>query len=200
VNTEAIYEDRELLSRIAAGNQAAFHQLFDTYKERLFTFAFTLTHSRVDAEEVVQDVFMKLWETRSSLPAIEHPQKYIFTMTRNRTLDLLSKIGRNQKLVRQVWANISQSDEGTEEILKARESQKLIHAAVATLSERKQEVFRLSKVEGLSLDEVAQELGISKQTVKNTLTEALKGIKDYLSGHSELLAVLFWIHYYALLF
>lgn len=200
MNPEVIHEERELLARIATGSQAAFHQLFDTYKERLFTFAYTLTHSRVDAEEVVQDVFLKLWETRTSLPAIEHPQKYIFTMTRNRTLDLLTKVSRNQKLMHQVWANIAQSDEGTEEILNAKESQKLINEAVATLSERKQEVFRLSKVEGLSLDEIARELGISKQTVKNTLTEALKSIKEYLSSHSELLALLFWLHYYALLF
>lgn len=200
MNPEDLNEERELLSRIATGHQAAFHRLFDAYKERLFTFAFTLTHSRVDAEEVVQDVFLKLWENRGSLPAIEHPQKYIFTMTRNRTLDLLSKVGRNQKLIREVWANINQSDEGTEELLDARESQQLINRAVATLSDRKREVFRLSKVEGLSLDEIALQLGVSKQTVKNTLTEALKSIKDYLSTHSELLAVLFWIHYYPLLF
>jgi RNA polymerase sigma-70 factor (family 1) len=196
LNEETLYEDRELLSRVAEGDQAAFHRLFTTYKDRLFTFAYGLTHSAVDAEEVVQDVFMKLWEGRGSLPSIEHPQKYIFTMTRNRTLDLLTKIGRNQKLMRQVWANLSQSDDGTAELLQAKESQKLIGEAVSRLTERKQVVYRLSKEEGLTLDEIALQLGISKQTVKNTLTEALKGIKEYLSGHSELLAILFWIHSY----
>lgn len=189
-----------LLLQIAGGDEAAFRQLFEQYRERLFTFAITLTHSIVDAEEIVQDIFLKLWESRDTLPAIDHPEKYIYTMTRNRTLDHLARVGRNRKLVQQVWTNISQSDNGTEELLNARESQKLINKAVDQLSERKQQVFRLSKKEGYSLDEIAQELGLSKQTVKNTLAEALKQIKSYLSGHSELLAILFWIHYYSLLF
>lgn len=190
---EKSYNEKQLLEEIAGGDRQAFRHLFHLYKERLFTFAYGLTHSKVEAEEIVQDVFLKLWESRSTLTAVDHPQRYIFTMARNRTLDLLAKIGRNQKLVLQVWANMGQWEEPTEQILYAKESQQLINEAVAGLSERKQQVFALSRKEGHSHDEIADALGLSKQTVKNNLSEALKQIKFYLERRSTLLTLLFWI-------
>lgn len=190
---EKPYNEKYLLEQIARGNQQAFRRLFDLYNERLFTFTYGLLHSKVEAEEIVQDVFLKLWESRSTLTTIDYPQSYIFTMARNRTLDLLAKIGRNQKLIRQVWANIEHLEELTEQVLHAKESQKLINEAVAGLSERKQQIFALSRKEELSHDEIADTLGLSKQTVKNSLSEALKQIKSHLERRSTLLAVLFWL-------
>ena len=184
-----------MLSKMADGDQLAFRQFFDIYKEKLFTFVYGLTHSKVDAEEVLQDVFLKLWESRSRLKEIDNPQAYIFRMTRNRTLDLLSRIGRDQKLIKQLWANIRMSEEFTEQILQARESQKLIREAMTELSDRQRKIVELSREEGLSHDEIASKLGLSKQTVKNHLSEALKKIRLYLDQHSHFLAIVFWIHY-----
>ena len=184
-----------MLSKMADGDQLAFRQFFDIYKEKLFTFVYGLTHSKVDAEEVLQDVFLKLWESRSRLKEIDNPQAYIFRMTRNRTLDLLSRIGRDQKLIKQLWANIRMSEEFTEQILQARESQKLIREAMTELSDRQRKIIELSREEGLSHDEIASKLGLSKQTVKNHLSEALKKIRLYLDQHSHFLAIVFWIHY-----
>ena len=184
-----------MLSKMADGDQLAFRQFFDIYKEKLFTFVYGLTHSKVDAEEVLQDVFLKLWESRSRLKEIDNPQAYIFRMTRNRTLDLLSRIGRDQKLIKQLWANIRMSEEFTEQILQARESQKLIREAMTELSDRQRKIVELSREEGLSHDEIAGKLGLSKQTVKNHLSEALKKIRLYLDQHSHNLAIVFWIHY-----
>jgi RNA polymerase sigma-70 factor (family 1) len=193
-------DEKDLFFQIAKGDQGAFRELFDLYKERFFTFAYGLTHSKVDAEEIVQDIFLKLWEARASLTSIEYPQSYMFTMVRNRTLDLLAKIGRDQTLIKQVWSNIRQSEELTEQILQAKESQKLIQDAVAGLPERKQRIFELSRQQGLNHDEIADLLGLSKQTVKNNLSEALKQIKTYLEQHSRLLAIVFWVQYFELLF
>ena len=184
-----------MLSKMADGDQLAFRQFFDIYKEKLFTFVYGLTHSKVDAEEVLQDVFLKLWESRSRLKEIDNPQAYIFRMTRNRTLDLLSRIGRDQKLIKQLWANIRMSEEFTEQILQARESQKLIREAMTELSDRQRKIVELSREEGLSHDEIASKLGLSKQTIKNHLSEALKKIRLYLDQHSHFLAIVFWIHY-----
>lgn len=194
------YDEKVLLLQIAEGDEIAFRHLFDFYKERLFTFAFGLTHSKVDAEEIVQDIFLKLWESRTTLSTIIYPQSYIYTMARNRALDLLASTGRNQKLIQKVWANITQSEELTEHILQAKESQQLIYQAVAELTEKKQQIFELSRNDGLSHDEISNLLGISKQTVKNNLSEALKQIKLYLERHSALLALIFWLHHYKVLF
>ncbi|KAA2241374.1 RNA polymerase sigma-70 factor [Chitinophaga agrisoli] len=186
---ENAYKETQLFNSIAAGNESAFRELFEMYRERLFIFARQLSHSTVEAEEVVQDIFLKLWENRAHLSEISYPKKYIYTMARNRALDLLTSIARNKKAVQMIWANISASNNLTEELLQAQESQQLIYKAIAQLPEKKQAIFWLSRRDGLSHQEIAQQLGISVQTVKNNLTDILKYVRIYLSGHSELLTV-----------
>jgi RNA polymerase sigma-70 factor (family 1) len=193
------YDQTALFVQIRNGDTTAFRTIFDVYKERLFSFAYGLTHSKSDAEEIVQDVFMKLWENRSTLDKIEQPGSYVYRMVRNRSLDLLAKAGRDQALIQQVWANMKGSEELSEEILLAKESQELIEAAVALLPEKKQRIFQLSRRHALSHDEIAGMLGISKQTVKNNLSEALRHIRLYLEQRSALLGLLFWLHYFPLL-
>ena len=106
---EIQYNEKELFIKIAQGDEKAFRVLFDQYRERLFFFAWQLCHSSVEAEEVVQDIFLKLWENRLKLGEVDFPRKYIYIMARNRTLDLLSRIARHEQLIREVWTNMSQS-------------------------------------------------------------------------------------------
>jgi RNA polymerase sigma-70 factor (ECF subfamily) len=198
--TVAPHDENYLFLQIAAGDESAFRALFDDYRERLFSFAWQLCHSAVDAEEVVQDIFLKLWEQRDKLGAIEYPRKYIYTMTRNRTLDLLAKIARNDQMIKEVWTNMSQSDNFTENLLQAEESRRLIQRALEQLPEKKQTIFALSRHQGLSHQEIADQMHLSVQTIKNIVTEVLKHIQVYLSQHSELLAIVFWLEACSLLF
>jgi RNA polymerase sigma-70 factor (ECF subfamily) len=185
------YTDKELLQRLAEGDKASFRQLFDAYRLRLFSFVFQLTNSKVDAEEIVQDVFAKLWEIRQTLHTVEHPGKYIYTIARNKTFNHLAKIARDQQLVQQLWVNLSQADHSTEEMLQANESRQLINEAIHQLSQQKQTIFYLSREQGLSHEAIAIQLGLSKSRVKNVMVEVLKHIKDYLLRHTTFLAVLF---------
>lgn len=190
---EHLHNEKELLRRIAGGDEAAFRIIFDLYRQRLFAFAWQISHSTVEAEEIVQDIFMKLWENRQAMAEVEYPRKYIYTMARNRAVDLLGKIARDHKLRTAAWVNLSQDRNITEELLNEKESRELISEAVASLPEKKQAIFRLSRQEGLSHQEIAREMSLSVQTVKNILTEILKHIKAHLLRHSELLAIAFWI-------
>lgn len=200
MQTSTPYDEKQLLLRIAEGDQAAFRNLFDLYKVRLFTFVVNLINSRADAEEIVQEIFIKLWEKRDSLAQVEHPGSYIYTIARNKTINHLEKIALDKKLVKQVWANMSQPENPTEDILHAHESQALIHQAVAQLSPQKQLIFNLSRHDGLTHEEIANRLGLSKSTIKNSIVEILKFIKAFLGRHSELLAIVFWLSYARLLF
>lgn len=194
------YDEKELFMHIANGDETAFRMLFDQYRERLFFFAWQLCHSAVEAEEVVQDIFLRLWENRSKLGEVDFPRKYIYIMVRNRTLDLLSKIARDQRLISEVWTNMSQSDNYLEDLLHAQDSRLLIDQAVSQLPEKKQAIFLMSRRDGLSLREIADQMGLSVQTVKNILTEVLKHIKAFLSRHNALLAIAFWVQTCSILF
>ena len=194
------YDEKELFVHIANGDESAFRMLFDQYRERLYFFAWQLCHSTVEAEEVVQDIFLRLWENRSKLGEVDFPRKYIYIMARNRTLDLLSKIARDQRLISEVWMNMSQSDNYLEDLLHAQDSQLLIDQAVSELSEKKRAIFLMSRRDGLSLREIADQTGLSVQTVKNILTEVLKHIKVFLTRHNALLAIAFWVQTCSILF
>lgn len=185
------YTDRELLQQVAGGDTTAFRQLFDLYKIRLFSFVLQMTHSRVDAEEIVQDVFAKLWEGRANLTGVEYPGKYIYTIARNKTLNHLTKLARDRRLLQQLWVNVSQSDNTTEAILQAQESQQLIREAISRLSLQWQTIFYLSREQGLNHEEIAARLGLSKSRVKNILVEILKHVRDYLARYSVLLSAVF---------
>ncbi|THU39645.1 sigma-70 family RNA polymerase sigma factor [Niastella caeni] len=187
---ENVYTDRELLQQVANGDKLAFRHLFELYKLRLFSFVLQMTHSRVDAEEIVQEVFAKLWESRISLAGVEYPGKYIYTIARNKTLNHLTRVARDRRLQQQVWVNLSQFDNATEDILQAQESQRLISKAVSQLSGQRQTLFQLSREQGLTHEEIACQLGLSKSRVKNMLVEILKHIRDYLARYSALIATL----------
>jgi len=152
-----------------------------------------LTKSGADAEEIVQESFLKLWINRASLPAIDNPGNYIYTIARNKTIDHIRKVGRDQKLLDQVWSNMSGADHSMEEQLRMQEYQQLVDQALAQLPVQKQTVFRLSREQGLSHDAIAARLGLSRSRINNILVETLKFIKNYLRQHAALLAIACWI-------
>lgn len=182
--------DTELLQQLRKGNESAFRQLYDRHSRQVAAFIYQLTHSAVDAEDILQDTFLKLWTSRNQLPAIENLGNYIFIIARNKTVDHLRKVARQQQLVDQVWANISEVADALDLQLDARESQQLITNALAQLSEQKQTIFRLSRVEGLSHDDIAEQMGLSKSRVKNLQVETLKHIRVFLSRYGGPLGVL----------
>ena len=179
--------------QVAEGNELAFRQLFDRYNKQLFTFAEGMVKSAADAEEIVQDSFTKFWLNRQNLRNVDNPGSYLYKIVRNSTLDYMRKTAREQKLINQIWANISQSDNSLEEELLKKESQELIEQALSQLSEQKQIVYRLSREKEYSHDQIASFTGLSKSRINNILVETLKHIKTHLENHSGHLAIAFWI-------
>ena len=174
---------KELFYQIAQGKEEAFEKFFDLYKERLLSYLIKITKSQSVAEELVQEVFLKLWTGRDSLRAVERPEHYIMVMARHKAIDYLRKASLNARLREDLWRRIKTGCNDTEEQLYARESRELVHEAVFQLSPRKQEIFRLSRQEGLSHEQIANQLKISKNTVKNHLVESLRFVKNYLWHH-----------------
>lgn len=186
------YNEKELLRKIATGDEKAFRTVYDAYFNRLSAYVFKLSKSETATEEIVQDVFTRLWQNTAAVQEAANYEAYLFTIARNRTFDYLRQLARETDLITLLSEQVRESPSAAEEKLRVDELHALIRQALEKLSKQKQMVFHLSRNEGLSHDEIAQRLNISKSTVKNHLSETLRHIRTHLSGHydAELLLLL----------
>ena len=175
-----LYQEKVLLQEISEGNEKAFRALYDCYFGRLSSYIFKLIKSELATEEIVQDIFVKLWESRATLVSVDTPEAYIFSMARNRAIDHLRRITRETKLIGALKQQLGSSNNETEERLDAEDLQRLIAEALKELSPQKQEIFRLRNGEGLDHAEIAHTMQLSRSTVKNHLSQTLHHLRGYL--------------------
>ncbi|WP_109697241.1 RNA polymerase sigma factor [Chitinophaga deserti] len=169
----------QLLERIAKNSdQLAFGQLFSHFSDRLIYFASALVRSREEAEEVVADVFVKLWQNRSQLLEIRHFQTYVYTAVRNTALNHRSRSIFPIEELEGNEAALIPCVVSPEESLISRENLRQIEQAVNGLPIRCRLIFKLVKEDGLSYREVAEVLDISVNTVNAQITIALKKLSS----------------------
>jgi RNA polymerase sigma-70 factor (family 1) len=185
------YDEKAILVEIAVGNEYAFRKLFDLYKVRFYSVALKMTRSEEVAEDIVQDVFMHIWSKRESIVDVENPTSYFFTCVYRRVYQHYRKIALEKKLLRERYS-IKESVNTTEEIILAHESENLVSQAIANLPPQQQLVFKLSKQEGLSRENIAFQLHISPNTVKNHLSNAIKFIRVFLRNSDASFLIIYW--------
>lgn len=181
------------MEAIASGNEIAFKTIYDAYFKKLSAYLYKLCKSNDATEEMVNDVFLKIWKNKSSLNHIESFEAYLFAMARNKAIDYLRKLAKDSSLITELTTQIQESHNEIEEKLDATALKNLIEQSLAQLSDQKRKIFRMSKEEGYSYDEIAAEMQLSKSTIKNHLSETLKHLKkqvDPESGRSFLLLVM----------
>ena len=186
------YDEKELLSLIADGNEQAFRIFFDLYRNRFYAVVVKMTRSDLVAEEIVQEIFMHIWEKRELLRDVQSPSAYFFTAVYRKIYNHYKKLVLERRIQNHEAQSLDISDTTNETIL-ANESKRLINEAVASLPPQQQLVFKLSKEAGLTREQVAKELNISPHTVKNHLGEAMKTIRGYLDNATLTGFYLFWI-------
>lgn len=182
-NQEISYQDDKLLFRlIADGDENAFNTLFHAYVPRLHALIMKTTRNEGVVKDLLQEIFFYLWLDRESLAAIESPQNWIFKIAYNRIYTSMSRQAvRNQKegaLLQQQSATAAYAPEQT---VSFRETARLIQEAVAQLPPQARKIFQLSRESDLKAAEVASLLGISVQTVRNSLVRSVKHIKEHLN-------------------
>lgn len=182
------YNERELLQRIADGDERAFRTFFDWYKDRFYAVVLKMTRSDDLAQEMVQEIFMKIWQNRASLAGISNPDSYFFTAVYRKVYSHYKRAALEQKLLKFI-AESPTFQNITDQTVLAHESERLINEAISRMPPQRQLVFRLSKQDGLSREQIAEKLQISPYTVKNHLAEAIKFIKSYLN-HAAFIYIL----------
>ncbi|WP_345949735.1 RNA polymerase sigma-70 factor [Mucilaginibacter sp. PAMB04274] len=188
-----LINEAELFLKLSQGDESAFESIYRHYVKRLGPFVDRMIRCPELAEEVVQDIFVQLWVNRHLLSDVRQPAAYLFNMASNKTLDYIRKIANNDKLMQKVAGQSSELIYDTEERINYNESLKLIEEATAVLPNQRRLIYILSRNEGLSHEQIADKLNISKSTVKNQLVKALKSIKSYLQEHSTDLCVAVFI-------
>ncbi len=191
-SVQILPNEKELLSLIATGDEGAFTKAYHHYSPRIYSFVFNKTKSVTIAEEVVQEVFMKIWSMKEKVREIDSFSSYLFSMATNKTYDHLNKIANDIQKLNRLWDTIQELtfDNNVEEMLDFKESREMLTKAINELPEQRKKIYILNKEDGLSYDEIASKLNISKSTVSDQLVKASKFIREYVRNAAGPAAVL----------
>lgn len=185
------FSELDCLHRLTKDDEQAFDALFEHYSALIYRFAYSYLKSRPDAEEIVQECFLKIWEKRRHL-RVDMPLKaYLFTTAHNAILNQLRQQQQRNRF-QAYSAGLAPGHVGNEVEFKELES--LYRAALEQLPSKRREIFILSRQQGLSYPEIAQQLNLSVKTVEAQMTQALKFLRGYFQAHGEsMVALLLWL-------
>lgn len=183
------HTEKELLRLAADGNEAAFIEIFNSYKNKLYSFLLRITKSEEQSLDFVQDVFMKLWINRAHLSSIDNFSGYIFRAAQNRSLNSFKRTMMESCMLKKN-AVAPMLDDSILANLEYKLLETKLNEVVKKLPPQQSLVYRLSREQGLKHEEIAQQLNLSTSTVKNHMVQALKSIKAFLRNDMELNEVL----------
>lgn len=177
---------KHLQQQIALGDQRAFRQLFDHYADKLSRFALAIVKNKEAATEVVDEIFVKIWKQKANVTSIEHLTTYLYTATKNASLNYLSRKANEQITEPFDFINIElQQEQYPDQQMITAEILKKINEAVNELPPRCKMVFKLVREDGLKYKEVADILNITVNTVDAQMVNAVKKISEKVRGHFD---------------
>jgi len=165
-------DDNQLLNLLRSGDRMAYTEIYDRYALALLGHAYNKTHSREEAKDIVHEVFTVLWAKRIGLQ-IDYLAGYLFRSVRNSILNQIAHEAVQEKFIRSM-EQFAASNDIPDHLVREKQLQAIIEREIAALSPKMREVFVLSRKEHLSHKEIAEQLGISEQTVSKHVTNALK--------------------------
>ena len=183
--------EKEIVYKMQRGDIKAFERLYHKYSTKLYRFAFSLLKNKEDAEGIVQDVFLSVWNKRQEISTEKSFKSYLFTISYNLIIDLLRKRLKEKEYLSHLEkffhaVTLTPEQEADYSFVKSH-----IEKAVEELPEKRKKIYKLSRVNGLSHKEIAEQLHISPKTVENQITLALKHLKNRLG--TEMLPVLLYL-------
>lgn len=181
-----LINEAELFVRLAAGDEKAFEIIYHHYNRRLSPFVLKMVHSQELTEEIIQDIFVHLWINRHLLAEVKYHTAYLFNIAANKTLNYIKKIGRDSRLMNAIAMGYNDASNETEERLLFKESVEIITMAVAQLPMQRRIIWEMSRNEGLSHEQIAERLHISKNTVKNQMGMAMKQIRAFMENRASI--------------
>jgi RNA polymerase sigma-70 factor (family 1) len=183
-SAEQMQEENELLVRLNQGDSRAFEKLYDSYKLRLAANLYKLLKSDELAREILQDLFLKVWDNRAQIDPEKSFRSYLFKIGENMVNDFYRRAARDKKLRDQLVEANSEIYSHIEETIFQKENSDLLHEAIEMMPPQRKLVYTLCKMEGKSYKEVEQLLGINAKTINSHIFQANKFLKEHFNPKS----------------
>lgn len=193
MSSNSSLDQKKLLLELSQGSELAFTKLYNQYKNIVYATALKITKSKTLAEEVVQDVFLKIWQNHENLAEIANFENYLFIISRNHIFDMIKKIARETNLVSDINYKNTVSDD-TDSAIKDDQYNIILNQIIEQLPPQQQKIYKMAKWDGLSHQKIGENLGISTETVKKHMAQALKFVRFKISPYMNLFMsiLLFW--------
>ena len=185
--------DKELAHSIKQDEKDAFRELYDRYSPRIFRFAQSYLKNNDDSEELVQNTFLKIWENREILNTEKNIKAFIFKIAVNTIYDFIRRKNIEQAYVDYQKLNFSPDENYTWHSVIYEEMLQNLQELMKQMPEQQRAIFQLSKIDGLSNDEIAQKLNLSKRTVENHLYRAISYLKTNFQDKSIVMLLFFYL-------
>ncbi len=189
---KVLNNESELIQLISEGNEIAFREVFDHFNKKLYNYTIKIIDDEELTEEIVMDAFIKIWCNRNKLCAINNLDAYLFTLVKNQAFSELKRRAKEASIVKSLSRSRSEYHDSTEETVISNEYQQILNNAINQLPPQQRIVYGLSRDEGLKYDEIADQLKLSKNTVKSHLKKALYTIRIVMSNYLVLLYYAFF--------
>lgn len=188
-----ISDDKNLLFSIKNGDENAFKILYMKYAKELLEYAYSLTKNKNDSEEIIQDIFESLWLKKDSLEIDKELKLYLFGATKNKILNYFRSEKVRKKYTEHFYLFLAQYETSSSiEIQYVNDLKETISEELLKLPNKCREAFIWSRFEHKNLDEIAETMGISKRTVENYITQALKHLRTALKEYHWILMMLYF--------
>lgn len=175
----------DLIKSLKAGNPRAFKQVFLSYEKPVYYFVLSITKSEYISEEILQEVFIRLWSRRELLDPQQSFDGYLFTIARNLTYNYLRDASRRESVRDELWSNIQAQYQQVETDIIFEEYKEIVEDIIRNLPRQKRSIYQLSRQQGKSHSEIADMLGISPKTVKNHLWNTMSTIRHQLKPYLD---------------
>lgn len=180
-------DEKELLLLLLNGSEQAFEKIYKLYSNRLYGNLLKLVKSEAEAQEILQDVFLKVWHNRQSIDIEKSFRSYLFKIAENKVYDFFRKVARDKKREARLISLGTNEYVPVDELLQSDKKSAVLQKAIDSLPPQRKRVFRLCKLEGKSYKEVSELLGISVSTISDHIVKATKSIRDYFENNEQAL-------------
>ena len=186
-------EDGILLKNLAGGDELSFNTLFERYRDKLYNYLLKVTKSPEVSEEIVIDIFVKIWIGRELMEQIENLDGFLHKVAYHKAIDYLRITSRHTRLQKVYLIRMQTEPEMmADDIIIDKEFRQILQKAIQKLPPQRKLIYKLSREHSMKYDEIAEALNLSRNTVKNSLMAATKSIKDILKNNNSGKAILFF--------